>query len=344
MADLSYGADAPQPAFAAGTLVNLAGAALSLALIAGVGVWGYKLVVRDVTGVPVVRAIEGPMRTAPDNPGGEVALHRGLAVNAVAAVGEAAPPEDRLMLAPGGVGLAAEDLEVPAEEAPAEAIAGVTAAVARAAGGEAQLIEASAPAADMAAAPGDDEAMTAEQIMQLADQIAAGIEPLTATDVENASVEMSLDGAPVAGPDAIDATVPGVSVSPRPPQRPMRIAGIQPTAAGLAPTNASLAAADVPAASGALRIAVPEAIPAGTKLVQLGAFDTEQLAAEEWLRMSSRFSDFMDGKSRVIQRAESGGRTFYRLRAMGFDDLSDARRFCAALVSEDALCIPVVMR
>ena len=70
-------------------LTNFAGAALSLALIIGVGVWGYKLVVRDVSGIPVVRAMEGDMRVAPENPGGEIAPHAGLAVNEVAALGEA---------------------------------------------------------------------------------------------------------------------------------------------------------------------------------------------------------------------------------------------------------------
>ncbi len=46
----------------------------------------------------------------------------------------------------------------------------------------------------------------------------------------------------------------------------------------------------------------------------------------------------------MIQKAESGGRTFYRLRAMGFADLSDARRFCSALVAGNADCIPVTTR
>ena len=46
----------------------------------------------------------------------------------------------------------------------------------------------------------------------------------------------------------------------------------------------------------------------------------------------------------MIQEAESGGRTFYRLRALGFDDLSDARRFCSVLVAENADCIPVTAR
>ena len=44
----------------------------------------------------------------------------------------------------------------------------------------------------------------------------------------------------------------------------------------------------------------------------------------------------MVGKLRVIQTAESGGRTFYRLRAAGFADEADARRFCSASTSGEA--------
>ena len=59
-------------------LINLAGAACSVALVVTLGLWGYKLAVRDVNGIPVVRAMEGPMRIAPENPGGEVRRIRGL--------------------------------------------------------------------------------------------------------------------------------------------------------------------------------------------------------------------------------------------------------------------------
>ena len=52
-------------------LAGLAGALTSVALIAGLAIWGYRLAVRDVTGVPVIRAMEGPMRVAPEDPGGQ---------------------------------------------------------------------------------------------------------------------------------------------------------------------------------------------------------------------------------------------------------------------------------
>jgi hypothetical protein len=78
--------------------------------------------------------------------------------------------------------------------------------------------------------------------------------------------------------------------------------------------------------------------------VQLGAFPTEAEAIAEWARVEGVFGEYMGDKRRVIQQAETGGTTFYRLRAMGFSDLSDARRFCAVLVAGEASCIPVVAR
>ena len=78
MADIEFsqdvGEDQFDPSMGGGLskLAQLAGAAVSLALLVGVGVWGYKLMVRDVTGIPVVRALEGPMRVQPENPGGRL--------------------------------------------------------------------------------------------------------------------------------------------------------------------------------------------------------------------------------------------------------------------------------
>ena len=78
--------------------------------------------------------------------------------------------------------------------------------------------------------------------------------------------------------------------------------------------------------------------------MQLGAFESAEIARSEWGRLSGLFSDYMGDKQRIVQQAQSGGRTFYRLRAHGFDDLSDARRFCSVLVAEGSDCIPVVTR
>ena len=78
--------------------------------------------------------------------------------------------------------------------------------------------------------------------------------------------------------------------------------------------------------------------------MQFGAFDSPEIARDQWVKLSARFGEFLGDKERVIEEATSGGRVFYRLRAHGFDDLSESRRFCAALVAEGADCIPVVSR
>ncbi|ROU04279.1 SPOR domain-containing protein [Histidinibacterium lentulum] len=338
MADYTYEAEASGSGVSAGSLVNMVGAALSLTLIAGIGVWGYNLVLRDVSGVPVVRAMEGPMRIAPDEPGGELAAHRGLAVNAVAAEGGAAPPEDRLMLAPVAVDLAAEDLAVaPATDDAADADEAVSAV----SGMIAAATAADAPVEDLAAledpaAADPDAPLSQEDILALADQIAAGLTPMSRRNAEDVpDVILSIDGTPVrenlslGGAEVIPASVPGVARSLRPQSRPMRLSSIEPIAAETAAVPPTLD---------------PQSIAPGTALVQLGAYDSEAVAAAEWAALAGRFGALMAGRPRIVQEAETGGRTFWRLRAGGFDDLADARRFCAALVAEDAVCIPVSVR
>ncbi|MDA7428916.1 SPOR domain-containing protein [Primorskyibacter aestuariivivens] len=326
-----------------GTLANVAGAVVSLALVIGVGIWGYELLMRDVTGIPVVRAAEGPMRVAPEDPGGRQADHQGLAVNEVAGLGTAAGPADQVALAPRPVGLEDEDQPIAGMTPPE------TSPVAKAEPAE-TVMTASVPPSDAETrAPvrrimtnrvgGEQSAAQAgtasdpiqnATIQALADQIAADSArlsdpaPVTASEPEQQTQTASLS--PV-----IDA--PGVKVSLRPKRRPATLQ----TAAATAPTLA-------PTTTPAAQEIDPTALPAGTRLVQLGAYESAEIAQQEWTRISGRFDTFFDDKQRVIQRAQSGGRTFYRLRAHGFDDLADARRFCAALVAERADCIPVVVK
>lgn len=291
------------------TLTHLTGAAMSLALIVGIGVWGTKLIMRDVSGVPVVRATEGPMRIQPDNPGGRPADHQGLAVNDVAGQGAAAPPPDEIRLAPPTAALSSED--VPLGNLGAR------------------------PATRSAALP--DSPTLGESDEDTGNGIMVGVEPEEASQPEEfASATVGIETDPVRA--AIDATVEmalesegGIARSLRPQTRP---SGLR---------TASLAAPAPEVAQGAREVD-PATLPAGTRLVQLGAYDSVETARREWGRFETRFEDYLSGKDRVIEQASSGGKTFYRLRAHGFADLSDARRFCAALVAENADCIPVVTR
>jgi hypothetical protein len=291
MADIEFDEFEAEPQPRAGgfqNIINWAGALTSVSLVLGLAFWGYQLTMRDVTGVPVVRALEGPMRVAPENPGGLPAEHQGLAVNAVAAAGEAEAPAERLVLAPRPVALTDEDLPAAAEPRLAPAEAAVV------------------------------EAQEAPEEAEIDPIHAALVMAVEGADAEDAAPE----------PELLPAAVPGVTRSPRPLARPADMPATRP-AATVTPAEIEIAATEV---------------APGTNLVQLGAYDTAEVARAEWQRLSGRFSTLLEGKQRLVQAAQSGGRTFYRLRAVGFADISDARRFCAALTAEKAGCIPVVSR
>jgi hypothetical protein len=308
-------------------VLNWGGAILSLVLIAGLATWGWKLWVRDVSGVPVVRALEGPMRIAPDEPGGLASDYQGLTVNRIAESRVEERPSEQVVLAPAPATLDEdEDLamaELPAvapepeNDAPLIAVAPVP----QLGTGERIEIDEAPVIVDGTASilPGD----TIEADATPADQ--PGLATPSATDL---AVAAALSGADIA-PEPSVATLnaaPNVPVStPRPVMRPTNL---QPVSFA-APT---LQSGEVD----------PKTIAAGTRLVQLGAYGSPEVARAEWQTAEARFGDYMADKARVIQRVESGGREFFRLRVHGFDDLSDARRFCAVLVTDGSNCIPVI--
>jgi hypothetical protein len=79
-----------------GRILNMGGVALSVGLLLGTLFWGYRVITRDVSGVPVVRALQGPSRVPPENPEGEVVENQGLSVNQVQAEGSAGEIAERI--------------------------------------------------------------------------------------------------------------------------------------------------------------------------------------------------------------------------------------------------------
>ena len=341
----------PSRGVVARRLVTVAGAAASLALVVGFGLWGYRLAVRDVQGVPVIQALDGPMRIAPEDPGGEVADNQGLAVNNVAAVGAAAPLPDELILAPRPIALTDEDTAGLAgmdPSAPALAAAPVAALP-----GDADLALAAAPLTE-SASPTEVavDAALAEALGLTPDAVSADAVDDAAEALESGS-EVGPELVPELGPEfaaepmlepapglasAELAPAGAIITSPRPKARPDTRASVL---AGDSATDAPAGGAIGAVSSGEID---PATIPVGTRLVQFGAFDTADQARAEWVRLSGQFGELLAKKGMVLQPAESGGRTFYRLRAHGFEDEDDARRFCSAFVAQDATCIPVPQR
>jgi SPOR domain len=299
-------------------LVNVAGALTSLALIAGVGLWAYKLAVRDVNGVPVIQALEGPARIAPKNPGGELAMHQGMAVNQIAAEGTAAEPADRLTLAPAPVALSDEDAAMGAMAGNVAADGDRAAPVLPPTGGEAITPAAMRPNEPLPDGPAD------------------------AINLEDGAVA----AVPYVAPDVIPASVPGVSASLKPRQRPMgggNSAAMSDEGVDAMAEAAAAAVAAALAPESAIDVE-PATLAAGTRVVQIGSYANEADARLEWDTAILRFGPLMQGKRRVIEPSESGGETFYRLRVEGFSDAEDARAFCAALKAENAVCVPAVVK
>jgi len=322
----------------AALLVNRAGMFVSLALVVGTGVWGFQILSRDVSGVPVVRALEGPMRIQPEDPGGRQAGHQGLMVNQVAADGSAAGPADQVIVAPPPISLTERDQVsgTPVVVQPTEAPSAVPTLV------EAEKLTevvARAPSAPIVA-PEPLDVSKPLSVEELADQLAAGAKPLETVEVEAVQpIQVALNEPEPAASE--------VAADPKPEIKGGLKRSLRPV---LRPANLSSRAHGTQVASidaavhGALQEVDAETIPAGTRLVQLGAYASPEIARAEWDKLQQRFDTYLGDKSRVIEKASSGGRVFYRLRAMGFETVSDARRLCSALKAENADCIPVTTR
>ncbi|MEM9851872.1 MAG: SPOR domain-containing protein [Pseudomonadota bacterium] len=296
---------------------NWAIAAVSLAVIGGFVYWTVNLGTRDPHAVPIIRAMEGPARIAPDDPGGQRASHQGLAVNQVQSDGGVAAPAEQVVLAPSPGDPADEDqplarAQKPTQDAPAQTTS--------------------------SDGPADDSAQTTETATAEPSE-----EELDALEIVDSVVEREVaqelaETNPAMVPAAV---IRGTSLSPRTSPRPKaRPGGLQAELRDIEPTAAVVA----PAVTGASTVSAVETVPPGTHLVQLGAYDRRELAANDWLGLLEKHPDLLGDKKRLILEAQSGGRRFYRLRAVGFGNIEESRTLCSALLARATPCISVTTR
>ena len=275
------------------------GAVLSLSLLAGAIGWSYKLVVRDINQIPIVRAQLGPLRVAPDNPGGLTAANQGLSVTQLS-VNEKPLLSDEINLAP-----AAEILN---EETSASLLREVDKLNQIDETYEIKEINAE----NTISLDGSSGAMKGETASKTESLVAQVAFSQKKVEIENA-VSLAL---------SITSEFDPSLTSLRPKTRPRSVQ-----------QNRELIVSKEPMSK----------LPIGSAIVQLGAFDSKSLAESEWRRFEKLLGSILAPKQMIIQKAESGGKIFYRLRASGFNDISDARQFCTA-ISDKVACIPVVTR
>ena len=279
------------------------GTALSLCLLAGAIGWSYQLIVRDINQIPIVRAQLGPLRVAPDNPGGLTAANQGLSVTQLA-VNEKPLLSNEIHLAPAADSLNEESLALKITE-------GVKSNT-------------------------DDETFEIKEVNAennlnltvLANEIEAGSsskEEAILSKVAFSQKKMEIENAVSLALSIADDQLAS-STSLRPKIRPKSFNENNKEILDQLATNEL--------------VSKP---PMGSAMVQLGAFENKNLAQSEWQRFENLLGSMLISKKMVVEKAESGGKIFYRLRASGFDNISDARQFCTG-ISDKVACIPVVTR
>ncbi|ODT61730.1 MAG: hypothetical protein ABS73_00595 [Paracoccus sp. SCN 68-21] len=316
------------------------GAVASVGLMVGLMAWGWQLVSRDVSGVPVIRAVEGEARTTADNPGGQLTNHTGLAVNSVAG-GQALAPADQVAIAPSPTDLLEDDVAMGRLGATAREPANPSETPLTFAGEPiVPLSDSEARAlAEAQAAAAAERALADEAVNQ------AAIIDAPASEGPVTEVVTDENGVPAQAAAIAEALVqaqaeanPGVvmaSARPAPRPRITRVAAAAPTPAA-APAPAAAERAPEPAPAPAPVVA---ASSASGPVVQVGAFDSNAIAQGEWQRLAGRNGSLFSGKAPVIQEHQSNGRTFWRLRVAGFGSISEARQFCSALQSSGTDCL-----
>ena len=279
------------------------GAALSLSLLAGAIGWSYQLIVRDINQIPIVRAQLGPLRVAPDDPGGLTAANQGLSVTQLA-VNEKPLLSNEIHLAPAAEILNAEHLALQVtEDVKSNTDDGTF---------EIKKVNAE-NSINLKEVSNEIEVDTGSKKEVVLSKVAFSQKKI---EIENAvSLALSITDDPV---DSLTLL--------RPKIRPMISHQNNKTTGDQAVNNEPISN-----------------LPIGSAVVQLGAFENKNLAKSEWQRFEKLLGSILFSKKMIVQKAESGGKIFYRLRASGFDDISDARQFCTA-ISDRVACIPVVTR
>lgn len=292
------------------TAATAVGALMSLAILAAVVTWSYRLGVRDADDIPVIRAQAGPTKMRPEEPGGlEVAFQDRKVYEAVTGSPSAPAPRG---LAPPPEGLAKEDvapIEVSPDPVPRPDAAPET------------------PPAAVETARKEPEAATPEAQPKTETKPEATPAQPAEEDQETALIQDAVNavlaeaGASAEGETDADDGDNAPQFAPRAEPRPSRTSA--------RPVSAEAAEASEPR----------EAAAASQVQIQLGAFESEEVAAAEWRKIISRNGDLLSGRGRVITTVQSGGRTFFRLRAGPFESVAEASSLCRGLKARNEACI-----
>ena len=289
------------------SIFSIFGAVISLNLILWAGYWTYNIISRDINGIPIVAAQPGPLRVAPDTPGGIEAENIELAVTKIAS--QELPPNPKAVeLAPSTEKLTPDDLTI------FQAIR------------QKKIIDRQA-ALNNQVHLGVIEPNLSKEI---------SFEPVnTVTNTANYSItenQSELVAAALAlalKPSADNLIANAVAQNKFKQIKPRLRPG-------------SLLEVSVSTTETVIRPALAS-VETGLAVVQFGTFATETVAFEEWDRLSKNLSVILDGRPKYVERIKRNGNEIYRLRLGGFVKIDDASRFCSAVISQEN-CVPVIAK
>ena len=288
---------------------SLFGAIISLNLILWAGYWAYSLISRDINGIPIVAAQPGPLRVAPEVPGGIEAENIELAVSKIASQ-ELPPNPQAVELAPYTAKLNADDITI------------------NQAMKQKKLIESQIEKRTQ----GHLQAVEPELLNEISmAPIKTSIESKDYTIVDNQS-EL------VAAALAIALKQNSEQLSNKAISKNIKFSKIKPM-----PRPGSLWAKPTSLNSENSILPTLGSVEPGLAVVQFGSFENKQLALAEWGRLSENLSIILDDRPKFVESIQRNGNEIYRLRLGGFANIDDASRFCSAVISQEN-CVPIIAK
>ncbi|MEM6623379.1 MAG: SPOR domain-containing protein [Pseudomonadota bacterium] len=285
---------------------TVVGALVAMSLLMALGIWFYRLGVRDAENVPIIRAALEPEKERPTDPGGAVTPHQGITSYEVA---EATPAQAAsIVLAPD-----------PAEPAPEDVAQGqlVPEAPRPPTPEPPQVTQPEPPvpsAAPQPETPGiAPETATPETGTPTPTELAANTEPTTPDPAPTEPTPEIKGGSEWAPADA--------------PEARARPANLQELAR-------QAAERDVQAVDNLAARAASSPVQ-----IQLAANPDEIVIRQMWERIRQANPDLLGARALAVQTTVSGGVTFYRLRVGPFENRAEARAICQALKARNQDCI-----
>ena len=291
------------------SFISIFGAIISLNLILWAGYWAYNVISRDINGIPIVAAQPGPLRVAPDVPGGIEAENIELAVTKIAS--QELPPNPRAVeLAPYTAKLSADDITIYKALKQKKLL---DSQIEKRTQGHLQVAD-SKVSNEISLAP-----------------INTSIESMNYTIVDNQSELVAAALALALKPNSdqltnkvISGNIKSEIIKPRP-----RPGSLLDKTTSIKNKNSILPALG--------------SVETGLAVVQFGSFENEKLALAEWSRLSENLSVILDDRPKFVERIQRNGNDIYRLRLGGFVNIDDASRFCSAVISQEN-CVPIIAK